>query len=174
MIDLDDLRIASRARGVGDGELRALWEALAAEGAARAVFYAGGVEDFESFRDFVDAPGRWFYAVHAGGGPAAVFWLDGRSGRSAFVHFAVLRRALGAAARIIGNYVTDWLLAHRGPDGRHTLDVLVGLTPATHVLAVRFVRDIGFTVLGVVPHALPLADGGGTGAVISYLTRKEA
>lgn len=173
MIDLEDIRITARHGSLDDAGLRRIWTMLVDEGAHRAVFFDGGVDDFEDFMAFADDDDREFFAVHAGGLPAAVFWLDGRTTRAARIHFAVMRRAHGRAARIIGNYVTDWLLSRRGPNGRHALDVLVGVTPETHRLALRFVRDIGFTVVGTVPQALALADGTGTGAVISHLARKE-
>ena len=173
VIDLDDINIAARGGSLGDAELGRIWDALCAEGAAGALFFDGCVTDFEGFQAFAGEEGREFFAVRAGGGPAAVFWLDGRSGRAARIHFAVLRRAHGRAARVIGNYVVDWLLTRRGPGGGRILDVLVGVTPATHALAVKYVRDIGFTVLGTVPHALALPGGGATGAVVSYIAKKE-
>lgn len=174
MITLGDISITARDGSLDDDALEYLWAMLVAEGTDKVLFYDGGVEDFEGFTAFVDEDDREFFAVHAGGAPAAIFWLDGRTTRAARIHFACMRRAYGRAARIIGNYVTDWLLSRRGPDGRHALDVLVGVTPETHRLALKFVQDIGFTLVGTVPHALPLADGSGTGAVISHLSRKEA
>ncbi|WP_461210087.1 hypothetical protein [Desulfocurvus sp. DL9XJH121] len=173
MIDLADLRILSRARSLDDAVLAELWERLWAENLARAVFYAGGMEDFASFRAFADEPGRLFYAVTAGGGPAALFWLDGGGGGAARIHFAAYRRAWGRAARIIGLFVTDWLLTCRTAQGRRALEVLVGVTPASHAPALKFIADISFTILGTVPGALVLADGSRTGAVVSYLRARE-
>lgn len=154
-------------------DLEAWWLRLVDDGLAEHVFHDASVGDEDEFIAFAGAPGRAFYAVYSGGDPAALFWLDGRAGRSARIHFAVLREFFGSPARVIGFYVTDWLLSVTGSDGRPLIDVLVGVTPATNRAALAFVRDLGFTVLGEVPHAAPLTGGRSTGAVVSYLTRKE-
>lgn len=170
---MDALRIRAFPGGLDAIDLEALWFRLVDDGLLRHVFHDGSVTDAEGFIAFAGETGRAFYAVYADGDPAALFWLDGRAGRSARIHFAVLRGFFGSPARIIGFYVTDWLMSVTGSDGLPLLDVLVGVTPKTNRAAVRFIRDLGFTVLGEIPHASPLMAGRATGAVVSYITRKE-
>jgi methanogenic corrinoid protein MtbC1 len=143
------------------------------DGLVRHVFFDGSVTDARGFIAFAGEPGRAFYAVYADGDPAALFWLDGRAGCSARIHFAVLRDYFGSPARIIGFYVTDWLLHVAGADGRPLIEVLVGVPPRTNAAALRLIRDLGFTVLGAIPHGAPLAGGRSVGAVVSYLTRNK-
>lgn len=170
---LEVLDIRAHPGGLDAIDLQALWERLEDDGLTRHVFHDGSVGDAGAFIAFAGAPGRAFYAVYADGDPAALFWLDGRAGRSARIHFAVLRDYFGSPARIIGFYVTDWLLSVSGSDGRPLIEVLVGVTPRTNGAALGLVRDLGFTVLGVIPHAAPMANGRSTGAVVSYLTRNK-
>lgn len=171
--DLEAIDIRGYPGGLDGIDLRALWERLVDEGLVRHVFHDGSVDSAGAFTAFAGEQGRAFYAVYADGDPAALFWLDARAGRSARIHFAVYRAFFGSAARVIGFYVTDWLLSVRGADGRRLIDVLIGATPRTNRAAVRLLRDLGFTVLGAIPHAAPLAGGASTGAVVSYITRKE-
>lgn len=170
---LDVLDIRAHPGGLDAIDLEALWERLEDDGLVRHVFFDGSVTDARGFITFAGEPGRAFYAVYADGDPAALFWLDGRCGRSARIHFAVLRDYFGSPARIIGFYVTDWLLHVAGADGRPLIEVLVGVTPRTNAAALGLIRDLGFTVLGAIPHGAPLAGGRSVGAVVSYLTRNK-
>lgn len=171
-MELTTLRLKT-AHEVGAQGLGRLWRRLEREGAVRTLFYDGGVRSEHEFARFALNPARLFYAVLVEGRPAALFWLDNWTGQAAFIHFAVLRRAWGRAARIIGRYVTAWLLRAEREGGGPLVRTLIGLTPDTHPLAVRFARDIGFSILGRVPHALTLADGRAAAAIVSTLTREE-
>jgi len=161
------------ARDLGPEGLARLWAELGIEGLERQLFYDGGIASAQDFTAFALAPGRLSYAVRRGEDFVALFWLDRFSGQAAWIHFAVFRRARGPLARVIGRWVTAWLLTARKRSGGPLVRTLVGVTPDTHPLAVRFAQDIGFTVLGRVPGALPLAGGGAAGAVISTLTSEE-
>ncbi|BBD08757.1 hypothetical protein [Desulfovibrio ferrophilus] len=161
------------ARNLGTDGLCPLWEQLEREGSARSLFYDGSMNTAEDFARFAQAPQRLLYAVFVSGTPAALFWLDGWSGRAAFIHFVVFRRAYGSTARVIGRYVTGWLLRAKRKGGLPLVQTLIGLTPETNPLAIRFVRDIGFRVLGRIPHAVTMLEGETTGAIVSILTHEE-
>lgn len=168
IVMLNGLVIKDYPNRLTQADLEGLWMLLVEEGLDDGLFHDGGVTTVGDFAAFASAPERAFYAVFCGDAPAALFWLDARQGGAARIHFAVYRRFHGSFGRIIGRYVVSWLLT-----GRHALDVLIGVTPRCHRLALAFIRDIGFRVTGTVPHALSLAGGRTTGAVISYITKQE-
>ncbi|MBU1002383.1 MAG: hypothetical protein KKE73_07650 [Proteobacteria bacterium] len=171
-MDLTTLHLQN-THELGAEGLGSLWRQLGREGMQRTLFYDGGVASSQEFTRFASDPARLFYAVVVDQSPVALFWLDGWSGQAAFIHFAVFRRAQGQAARIIGRYVTGWLLRAEREGGGPLVRTLIGLTPDTHPLAVRFVRDLGFRILGRVPQVLSLADGRTVAAIVSTLTREE-
>ena len=150
-----------------------LWFLLVEDGLDAELFYDGSVQVQGDFVEFMQTQGREFYLIEDEGEPAAIMWLDNWAGRCARIHFCVFRRAHGPKALDIGRFVTDWLLCATGQDGTKSLDVLVGVTPETNRLAIRFIKRLGFQMVGTIPHAVPMADGSQVGAVISYLKENE-
>jgi len=66
--------------------------------------------------------------------------------------------------------VLDYWRSFRDPSGEPLIDVLLGITPDTHRLALRVLGIMGFTSLGAVPrYCDTVYDGTRTGGVISFL-----
>lgn len=165
---LKGLHIRAYPVQLTEDDLERVWLQLVDDGLEEGLFHDGSVRTVGDFVAFATAPERAVYVAYCADAPAALFWLDNRQGRSARIHFAIFRAFQGQPGRIIGRYATSWLLT-----GKEPLDVLVGLTPETHKLAIKYVRDVGFRVIGTIPHAAQLAGGAATGAVVSYMTKEE-
>lgn len=119
---------------------------------------------------------------HAPQNMLAFFWLNGFSGRVALIHFGMLKKGL-PYADAIGRAGLHFLLhGNTPPHPPHAvssfaascassfvpparsvpaapLDAVLGITPTTHTLALRYITRLGFTPLAVLPNAIEHADG---------------
>ena len=98
---------------------------------------------------------------------AGYCWLNGVSESRAFGNFCFFRSVWGNTIDL-GRHVLDYWFAVPGVNGEPLLNVLIGSTPEDNRRAVAFVRRLGFSVLGVIPHMV-----GDKPCVISYKTRIE-
>ena len=156
---------------VSDAHLRAIWERLVAERKAEMVFYAGGISTAEQFVAFMRAPQiAACIAVDAARHPLIVGWLTNIDNAAAFAHYFVL----GRPRRQAGWAMRDYWMDLRQADGTHLLDVLIGITPESHTLALRLLRLMGFTTIGTIPRYCNCVHAGGRqGGVISHYERRE-
>lgn len=114
-----------------------------------------------------------FYGLYHEQTPLGFAWLNNFNGLSANAHFAGFRAAFGGHGINVGLKFCHTVLTTLSG-----LTTLTGITPATHHLALRFIRTLGFVRVGVVPEVL-VANGRLTDAVVSYcnlntLNTKEA
>lgn len=182
-------RHPSHPSPVTDAELDSLWDTLCEEGLAPVVFHDGGVRSAADLRELLSPHRTWCYLIQAAGVPLALCWLDGFSGRAARIHFCVLRAGLPRADEI-GRMVVRFLLGaisrpqpqpghlRSQPDGPppHTLDTLVGLTPAPYRHALAFVARLGFRRAAVIHGGAVLARPTGArvcDAVLTLCTRSD-
>ena len=157
---------------VGDELLTAIWRRLVNEQKVEQLFYGGGVATPEAFLKFVRAPDiAACLAVDLDSRePVVLAWLTNIGNRSAFAHYAVLGRPQRAAGRA----VLDFWRSFRDRAGEPVIDVLLGITPDTHRLALRVLKIMGFTSIGTIPRYCDTAyEGRRTGGVISYLELTE-
>ena len=153
---------------VGDDHLAAVWGRLVAEQKVGHLFYSGGISTLDDFLRFVRSPdvAACLVSEEPSGEPVVIAWLTNIGNRSAFAHYGVLGRPRRAAGRA----VLDYWRSFRDPSGEPLIDVLLGITPDTHRLALRVLEIMGFTSLGTVPrYCNTVYDGIRTGGVISFL-----
>ncbi|MFM8892005.1 MAG: hypothetical protein ACKOTB_10370 [Planctomycetia bacterium] len=153
---------------VGDDLLARVWRRLGDEQKVQQLFYGGGISSPETFLRFMRSPDIAACLVldEASREPVLIAWLTNIGNRSAFAHYGVLGRPRRAA----GLSVLEYWRSFRDPSGEPVIDVLLGITPDTHRLALRVLTIMGFTSLGTVPRYCDTAyDGKRTGGVISFL-----
>ncbi len=170
-MNLRHIHIRCYKKHITEKELQSVWETGKKQGIYKKLFYDGTITTLENFITFAGEKNRAFYVIYSQTTPVALFWLDNRTAQAAFIHFALFKEAYGKKGRILGTYVLNWLLTSKDQSNRAFFKVLIGVTPITHTLAVRFLKDMGFTILGIIPHVLPLAEGKTTHAVVSYVTK---
>ena len=150
-----------------EGERRLLFARLRDEGLIHALLYD---KEEPTEADFLDSTGPDSAVFGVGmidGEDAAVWWFNGFSGRSCFVHFSCFK----ATSRYIvplGRYVFEW--AMRGFD----LRAVIGLTPACWRHALKVVLQVGFQEQFRVPQGCFIARRQKyTDGVVTMLTPKE-
>ena len=169
-------------------ELTSLFFTLQDQGLLKTLFYDGGVGKASDFVEMMQDDSNWFYLfVRAnksenadgtlvgkirGYEPLGFCWLNGHSGRSAMLHFTVLRHAQ-MEARQLGLFALRMLLLAKdncpatlsvcageqnlplnraSSDTPYCLDCLLGLTPKPFRHALDFIATLGFKTLACVPN----------------------
>lgn len=156
-----------------DSEIAELYERLLAEGGAH-VFRDGTVASAAEFLRMAKAPGVVLYVAYVRGKLAGVVWLNRFQARFAQCSFFVFREFWGRAALGLGRHCLRELLHARDAEGRHHLDMLVGITPADNRAAVGFALRCGWRRRGVLPWGVyDAASGASAPAVLTTATREE-
>lgn len=151
-----------------DQFIYALAGQMVREGVFYKVFYDGNVVDPEGFMSVMKKPANVPVFFFDGHEPLGFAYLNGLVGGMGFAHFCGLRASLGRTNKI-GNMVLRYWMANF-----KFLRLILGLTPQNNKLALRFIRSIGFTSLGVIPGVLYDAYAAErVGGVVSYYTRQE-
>ncbi len=97
--------------------------------------------------------------------PIGWAWLNGLSQRYAFAHFLFLRESWGKHTMDMGRALVRYWFALGDPP---LLDVLIGNIPSSNKSAIGFVKRLGWSVVGEIPHMA--YDGAMT---ITYCNRSE-
>lgn len=101
-------------------------------------------------------------------------WLNKWGFNHAFCHHCVFPEVWGKHTAEIGNMVLKYWFGMNRDNGDPILDVILGKTPENNRLAVKFVKTMGFTILGTVPRlCLDINKNKKIGAVFSYIKRED-
>lgn len=117
------------------------------EGTFHITFYDGNVKTPEDFLGHMKRPANVPVFVFKGIEPLAVAWLNGFHGVIAFGHFCALKAARGQTEKI-GRLVLEYWMSN------FELRAVLGFLPSGNVLARKFIKRIGFKVLGDIPDVL--------------------
>lgn len=150
-----------------DEGLRGIWERILTEGKVSDLFYSGGIETCDDFVQAIRSP--WVAPVAVvdttNAMPVLLAWLTNLGSGSAFVHYCTLghpRRDAGRALLAYWEHLVD-------EAGDPLIEVLLGITPETHVAALRVIRIMGFTNGCTIPRYCQVAvPPGRVGGVLSY------
>lgn len=165
------LKTADGARAIDDDRLRMAYRRMADIDRADIVFYDSAIteDDFIRLMSLKD-----YFHVYDGKGRSGklmgFFWLDGFTGRSAYIHFCSLIDN-GSESLMIAGSILEKLLSGRDSEGRRCFLSIRGRVPEFNRVARRFMRILGFRELGVVPKAAySLRTGGKVDLVEGYIT----
>lgn len=136
------------------------------EGVFERVFYSGEVRGPHGFLELMQRPANLPVFFFDESEPLGFAWLNGVHSGVAFAHFCGLKACRGRSVEIGRQALDYWFGAFA------FLHVLMGTIPASNRLALRFIRRLGFTVLGEVPGMLYDAkEGKRVPGVISYYAK---
>lgn len=102
-------------------------------------------------RSFVAADSENHYRI------ACEFTLNGFQGKAAQLHHCFHPDYFGKKALQVSKEVLDQI-AHYNENGVHLLDTLIGITPESNRLAIRFLKLNGFETVTVIPSGFYMAD----------------
>lgn len=161
------------AWNVSDDALAGLWAKMMGQKLLGMVFALTPMDAPEKFIAYFKDASRQFHLVMVPEGCAAVGWLSSFGHNSAAANFCVFREFWGKSAQAIAKHSLDyWFSFER--DGEPLLKVIFGQTPEHNKLATMFLRRVGMTVLGTIPHmGYDPYVGQDVGMVISYITKEQ-
>lgn len=125
-------------------------------------------------REFSVEKFRRYFAAGSGNYPVLMFvdgafagyaWLNAVSDKRAFCHYCMFKDVWGKRTLQIARAVIEYWLNVPCETG-YLFNVLIGSTPVENRKAIRFLKHIKFTEVGVIPKAAANGD-----AMISYVTR---
>ncbi|MFM2013783.1 MAG: hypothetical protein RLZZ396_2567 [Planctomycetota bacterium] len=157
---------------VDDSWLLSIWKTIVLEDRVDLVFYSGGVDNPETFLEFIKSTQRSVSVVadKDSGQIHAMGWLTNWDSGTPFAHFC----ALGKPNRRVGRILTDHWLDWRDQHGNYKLRLVMGITPVNHSIALRLLKIAGFTHAGTVPDMCYCSQSGMyVPGVISYLQRDQ-
>lgn len=100
-------------------------------------------------------------------------FLNGVSRNSAYVHFCFLKRMWGKKSTEAGGALLNYWFSIPGRSGP-LFDVLLGIIPETNRRAIRYIKRLGWTTLGVIPEICYDAyRDQNMGGLVSYLARED-
>lgn len=155
---------------LSDDFLMAFYERARRDGIVQAV-WGDKVQSPEQFVAFMraaisDPPTILPILAFEGMEAVGLAWLADVGPVNAFAHFVMLKSTWGRTSQQIAREILAHWFSWQHPDGRPLLRVIIGSTPADNVPAIGFIRRLGFTIVGEIPHLID----GERAAVISYLS----
>lgn len=118
------------------------------------VFYDGSVRNTNDFINFFRGKEKDLFFAEYNGKEVGFFWLKPFMNNSAFISYCFYKDFWGDKAMQISKECIEYLLNHKDEHGQYTLDILMGLTPASNKLAIQFLLKNGMSIMGRIPNML--------------------
>jgi len=138
------------------------------------VFYDELLKNDTQFLYMIQRSDHVVNMVFEGEACVAVTWLNRFGPNYAYANFVMFPEVWGPSTKEIGKKVMDYWFGLQNDNGQPIFDVLIGETPAVNRLAVRYIKQMGWTILGTIPK---MGHGNNPdkrcGNVISYIEREE-
>lgn len=138
--------------------LKWFWSLLERAGTLPVIFYDTENRTFDDFRRLVEHPEQHFFLGFKDRRPSGMFWLNGFTPRSCFVHIASMPEFYGRGVLQMARGSLRHLLSVTDVSGRYLFDCIKGLIPVSNPLACRVAEKSGFTRAGIIPQGAYLAD----------------
>jgi len=164
---------------VSDEYLEGLWDRLVDEGQHEVIFMEQEIVSAEEFGGYMKAShnfpviGLLVSGDDNGGSvtpfhePAFIAWMNTVGKNNALCHFLLFSTKTKYNKVQAGKDVLDYWFSFMRLDGLPLFEVLLGKTPSRLVSAIKFIKRLGFTVIGEIPKIYA-----GGGATISFLERE--
>lgn len=150
LIDVARMPVAARTPAIAY-----YYQLLESENRVKSSFFDGSVQNISQFYDFCLDKRNIFILIwdEDKHNFVAHCFLNDFSGLVCKIHFGLLKSALGGYGIQLAKLVTKRLFAFRRADSDLPLMTsLIGVTPETNKLAVRFLQRAGFKVIDYIPH----------------------
>lgn len=137
---------------LNDDELLAVFRIMDSEVGIHKLFYSERIYTFSQFKEVFAHDGKSSPVVFAfkDGLLYGVCWLTGIEGKSARLHFFCSKAARMTLNTVnVGKAVLRYYSGLKGVDGEPLLQSLVGVTPASYKLVLKYIQQVGFSIVGV-------------------------
>ena len=151
-----------------------IWEKLIEDGIVKSLFYGGTVKSFPDFFDFMNRRGTLAYVLLKNKDLHGFFWLNNFVGKTAQIHCTGFKKSIGTRrnAHIFARKCISYALCLNDDDG-FLIDTVLGYTPISNTLSVKFNERAGMIKIGQIPSYCNMAyEGTVVDAVLTYATRE--
>ena len=135
----------------------------------KTTFWEGTVTDQSHFVRLAKSPNNHMVFFFEEQNCVGFAWLSSVTSNYAFAHFCMFKEVWGRAIEI-GKTGVDYWFSWPGTDGP-LLDVIVGIMPGFNHRAHKYVENLGWTRLGVIPGMFRDKERNREDAVIYYISR---
>ena len=160
---------------LNDNVMLGIWQEICQNGIKEQVFYEGGIKDAETWMKMIKHPSTVLHTIWSKDFKkvAMVAWLNSVGRNHATCHQFCMPWTWGKHTVELGKMTLDYWFDLK-KDNKPILDTIIGKTPEHLRAATIFLRKMGLTVLGMIPHIGFDYYGSKTvGIVVSYITREE-
>jgi L-amino acid N-acyltransferase YncA len=115
------------------------------------VFYDGSIKTVEQFLAMMKLKSNLPVLAY-NGELLGLAWLNDIAKDRALAHFVMFKEAWGKHTKEVGNKILDYYFSMENDQGENIFKVLIGNTPAWNKAALRYIKQLGFSVIGEIPH----------------------
>lgn len=162
MIEILPYTELNGAWSLPDTAMAGIWQQLVEDGTAKIVFSEGEVTNAQEFITLCKNPANLPAIVYVDKECSGLGWVNGIHKDKAFAHYAFFKSSWGHHTEGMAKALLDYWFQDLFP-----FNMLIGQTPVWNRKAVRFLKRIGFAVLGELP-GTPKSHG----MVISYYLKE--
>ena len=151
-----------------------IFTAMLKNNLVKRVFVDGSVKTHADFMAKCRSKGVLFFvAVNQNDELCAVAWLNSWGYQHCFAHLCMFPVVWGKHSIKLAQKIIRYWFTFKKADGSVMLKTIMGNTPESNRLAVRFNEKIGFKTVGLIPNIVYNAWTGETeGAVLTYIERQ--
>jgi hypothetical protein len=134
-----------------DDTMRFLWHKMGQQGLIGIVFNDGRIANAEQFLKMAQNKNTLLHTTwNDENKPLLVAWLTDFGKNYAFGHFVFFKETWGRITREIGHQTIEYWWGFK-ENGNHIFDVILGYIPNTNKMAINFIKNMGFTIVGEIP-----------------------
>lgn len=158
---------------ISDRHLAQIYRRVVREKTIHKTFFDTRVENTKDFLSYFKAENLDFYLVSYNGQESGFFWLKKFLPRASFITYCFYRSFWGEHTLEISKACIDYIFGRKNEHDDPEIDILMGLTPASNKLALKFLAKNGMKIVGNIPNLIwddqkgKLVDG-----VLSYRHRE--
>jgi RimJ/RimL family protein N-acetyltransferase len=155
-----------------DDVMRGLYQLIVHDETDKVFFYGGMVRNGDDFIQACRNNSNPCVVLEDNGDPVAIAWLNNLEGKSAHAHWIAFKRVWGTGkAQEAATRILKYWFGFKY-DGIPLFEVIVGVYPDNNKFIDNFVRKLGFTIIGNIPHLLQNnLTNRSMGANIAYVER---
>jgi hypothetical protein len=143
------------------------------DGLIGTMFPFGGIESEIDFIIWFRNKENSMQVIRDDEGPLMLFWINKKQGKSCYFHFACLKRSWGKRTKDLFKAAAGYIFGLKYNDKR-IFDVIIGQLDSRNTVAIKFIKKIGVTVLGDIPHYFRDVESGEyIPATMAYLAHNE-
>ena len=159
-----------------DDAIKGLYRIMDRDRSVRRVWYTGAVKNEDDFLATAKNPNTHMILMTTEEPrPIGIVWLNNVAGKSAQIHFVMFREFWGNLTIEAGKLAVDYFMGIKDREGEPIFDVLMGVTPGKYGMVINYIKEVGVTVIGTIPHLLfNYWTGKAMDGTFSYICRKGA